>query len=347
MGSLLRYCRVLSLRVLLVSSLLALAWLAWGAGSAHASTDPSDAAVPETALDLGPSDAPSLEAAQVLPAGQDPAGSAEPAVFSVSKTAAPVVSTVTKTGAPVASNVTKTAAPVVSTASRATAPVTSTVTKTAAPAVSTVDHAVAAVEDAVASVAKPLPVPAVKLPQLRNLGVPVTTVRRTLPAMEFPARASSVPGTVRPLAKHPAVVVPPSRAAAVPPPAETFAPASALSGTASPAPGASNLAAPQIIDTPFKTLAQLRMTASPRPVVSAIQAPAQGFWIDHLATERLNIAATHGESGSSGSDSSGSHTGADIAGSWSGLSPAAGILAAGASVAPPSGPAADPGSSPD
>src|SRR5688572_12160116 len=112
MGSLLRYCRVVFLRPLLVSSLLALAWLVWGAGSADASSDPSKPAVSGTALDLGLADAPSLQAAQVLPAGQDPAGSA---VFSVAETAAPVVSTVAKTTTPLVSTITKTTTPVVAT----------------------------------------------------------------------------------------------------------------------------------------------------------------------------------------------------------------------------------------
>src|SRR5688500_14507423 len=134
MGSLLRYCRAVSLRALLVSALLALAWLVWDAGSAHASTDPSKAAVSETALDLGLSDAPSLQTAQVLPAGQDPAGSA---VFSAAKTATPVVSTITKIATPVVSTITKTATPVVSTAAQATEPVISTVTQTAAPVTKT------------------------------------------------------------------------------------------------------------------------------------------------------------------------------------------------------------------
>lgn len=314
MGSLLRYCRAVSLRALLVSALLALAWLVWGAGSAHASTDPSKAAVSETALDLGLSDAPSLQTAQVLPAGQDPAGSA---VFSAAKTATPVVSTITKTAAPV---------------------------------VATVDHTAAAVDDAVASVTKPLPLPTVKLPQLRNPNLPVATVPKTLPTVKSPVPATFGPDNAQPAAKSPSAAVPPSRAAAVTPSAEasSFAPTSTLSGTASPVPGASNLAATQNTDSPFKTLAQLRMTASPRPLVSAIKAPARGLWNDHAAPERLNIAATHGKSGSSsGSDSSGSHTAADIAETWNGLSPAAGMLAAGVSVTPPSGPAADPGSSPD
>ena len=339
MGSLLRYCRVVSLRALLLSSLLALAWLVWGAGSAHATTDSSNATVPGTALDLGLSDAPSLQAAQVLPAAQEgPAGSAEPAASSVTKTTAPVIATATKTTAPVIATVTKT-----------TAPVIATVTKTTAPVRSTVEHAVAAVDDAVASVTKPLPLPAVKLPQVRTPGVPVATVPKTPATVESPVRALPAPDTGQRLAKSPSVTVPLVRPAALTPSAEAsgFAPASSLSGPASPAPGASKLAAVQKIDSPVKTLAHLRMTASPRPLVSAMQAPARGLWNEHPATERFNMAATHGESGSSGSDSSGSHTAADIAASWNGLSPATGIRAARASMTPPSGPASDPGSSPD
>jgi len=348
MSSLLRYCRAVSLRALLVSSLLALAWLVWGADSAHASTTPSNAAVPETAVDLSFSDAPSLQAVQVLPAGQDPAGSVEPVVSTITEAAAPVVATATKAATPVISTATKAATPVISTATKAATPVISTGTKAATPVVATVDQTVAAVDGAVASATKRLPLPAVKLPQLSNSG-PVATVTKTLPAVESPVPASSAPNTGRPVATSPSVAVPPSRAAAVTPSAEAsgLAPSSALSGTASPAPVASNLATIQNINSPVKTLAHLRMTASPRPFASAVQAPARGLWIEQPAAERFNIAATHGESGSSGSDSSGSHTAADIAASWNGLPPAGGILAVGASVTPPSGPAADPGSSPD
>ena len=348
MSSLLRYCRAVSLRALLVSSLLALAWLVWGADSAHASTTPSNAAVPETAVDLSFSDAPSLQAVQVLPAGQDPAGSVEPVVSTITEAAAPVVATATKAAAPVVATATKAATPGISTATKAATPVISTATKAATPVVATVDQTVAAVDGAVASATKRLPLPAVKLPQLSNSG-PVATVTKTLPAVESPVPASSAPNTGRPVATSPSVAVPPSRAAAVTPSAEAsgLAPSSALSGTASPAPVASNLATIQNINSPVKTLAHLRMTASPRPFASAVQAPARGLWIEQPAAERFNIAATHGESGSSGSDSSGSHTAADIAASWNGLPPAGGILAVGASVTPPSGPAADPGSSPD
>jgi hypothetical protein len=369
MRSLLRYCRAVSLRALLVSALLALAWLVWGAGSAHASTDPSNPAVSETALGLGHSDAHSLQAASTITKTATPvvstvARATEPVIATVTRTAAPVtktatpvvstaaqatepvIATVTRTAAPV----TKTVAPVISTIAKTAAPVVSTVTKTAAPVVATVDHAVAAVDNAVASVTEPLPLPTVKLPQLRNPNLPVATVPKTLPGVKSPVPASSGPDNSQPLAQSPSAAVPPHRAAAVTPSAEAsgFAPTPTLSGTARPVPGASNLAVTQNTDSPFKTFAQLRLTASPRPLVSAIQAPARGALDEHPAIERLNIAATHGESGSSsGSDSSGSHTAADIAATWNGLSPAAGMLAAGASVTPPSGPAADPGSSPD
>jgi hypothetical protein len=369
MRSLFRYCRAVSLRALLVSALLALAWLVWGAGSAHASTAPSNPAVSETALGLGHSDAHSLQAASTITKTATPvvstvARATEPMIATVTRTAAPVtktatpvvstaaqatepvIATVTRTAAPV----TKTVAPVISTIAKTAAPVVSTVTKTAAPVVATVDHAVAAVDNAVASVTEPLPLPTVKLPQLRNPNLPVATVPKTLPGVKSPVPASSGPDNSQPLAKSPSAAVPPSRAAAVTPSAEAsgFAPTPTLSSTASPVPGASNLAVTQNTDSPFKTFAQLRLTASPRPLVSAIQAPARGALDEHPAIERLNIAATHGESGSSsGSDSSGSHTAADIAATWNGLSPAAGMLAAGASVTPPSGPAADPGSSPD
>jgi hypothetical protein len=193
-----------------------------------------------------------------------------------------------------------------------------------------------------------VPLPAVKPPQLPNPDVPVAFVRKTLAAVVSTALPSPVADARRPVPGHPSGEVHLTRAAAVSATAEASspAPASALSGTATPAPAPSNLATVQKIDSPFKTLAQLRITASTRPLASAIQASAQGLLHEHPAIERLNIAATHGGSGSSGSDSSGSHT-ADIAASWNGPSPAASALAAGAAVTPPSGPAADPGSSPD
>jgi hypothetical protein len=362
----LRYCRMVSVRALLVPALLALAWLVWGAGSAQASTDSSKAFVSESALDLGLSNASSLPAVQVLRAGQDPAGSAAhhvaaaadaivgratPAVSTVTRTTEPAALPVPRAAAPAVSTVTKTARPAVSAVSPAAASVAATVNRTAAPAVSTVHHAVAAMDDPVASIPQPLlrlPLPAVKPPQLPNPDVPVATVRKTPPAVASTVPPSSVADARRPIPDHPSGEVHPPRAAAVSATAEASspAPASALSGTATPAPSPSNLATVQNIDSPLKTLAQLKITASTRPLARAIQAPAQGPLHEHPATERLNIAATHGEAGSSGSDSSGSHT-ADIAASWNGLSPAASALAAGATVTPPSGPAADPGSSPD
>ncbi|MDQ1056539.1 hypothetical protein QFZ23_000440 [Arthrobacter globiformis] len=367
MGSMLRYCRTVSVRALLVPALLALAWLVWGAGSAQASTDPSKAVVSESALDLGLSNAPSLHAAQVLRAGQDPAGSAAhhvaaaadaivgraaPAVSTVAATTEPVALPVPRVAAPAVATVTKTAGPAVSAVSPAAASVAATVNRTAAPAVSTVDHAVAAMDDAIASVTQRLlrlPLPAVKPPQLPNPDFPVATVRKTLAAVVSTVPRSPVADARRPVPGHPSGEVHPTRAAAVSATAEASSPAPAsatLSGTATPAPAPSNLATVQNIDSPFKTLAQLKITASTRPPARAIQAPAQGLLHEHPATERLNIAATHGESGSSGSDSSGSHT-ADIAASWNELFPAASALAPGAAVIPPSGPAADPGSSPD
>jgi hypothetical protein len=354
MGSVLRYCRAVSVRALLVPALLALAWLVWGAGSAQASTDaPSKAVVSESALDLSLVDAPSSPAAQLLPAGQDRAGSTAhhvaTAADAVVGTTAPAVSIVTRVTEPVAFPVTRIAAPAVSAVSPAAASVAATVNRTVAPAVSTVDHAVAAVDDAVASVVHRLPRlprPAVKPPQLRNPDVPVATVRKTPPAMVSTVPPSSVAEARRPVPDHRSGEVHPHRAAAVSATAEASSPASALSGTATPAWAPSNLASVQNIDRPFKTLAQLKITASTRPPARAIQAPAQRPLHEHPATERLNIATTHGESGSSGSDSSGSHT-ADIAAFWNGLSPAASALAAGATVTPTSGPAADPGSSPD
>jgi hypothetical protein len=316
MGSLLRYCRMVSVRALLVPALIALAWLVWGAGSAQASTDPSKAAVSESALDPSLVNAPSSPAAQLLPAGQDPAGSTAQhiatAADAVVGATAPAVSIVTRA----TETVTGIAAPAVSTVSQTATPVTATVNRTVAPLVSTLeDRAVAAVDDAVASITQPLPrlpLPAVIPPQLPNPDVPVATVPETQPA---------VVSTVLPSPAADARQFVPDRP----------------SGEVNPV---------QNIDSPFKTFAQLKITASTRPPASAIQAPAPGLLHEHPVTEWLNNAATQGESGSTGSGSSSSHT-ADIAAFWNGLSPAASALATGAAVTPPSGPAADPGSSPD
>jgi hypothetical protein len=316
MGSLLRYCRMVSVRALLVPALIALAWLVWGAGSAQASTDPSKAAVSESALDPSLVNAPSSPAAQLLPAGQDPAGSTAQhiatAADAVVGATAPAVSIVTRA----TETVTGIAAPAVSTVSQTATPVTATVNRTVAPLVSTLeDRAVAAVDDAVASITQPLPrlpLPAVIPPQLPNPDVPVATVPETQPAAV---------STVLPSPAADARQVVPDRP----------------SGEVNPV---------QNIDSPFKTFAQLKTTASTRPPASVIQAPAPGLRHEHPVTEWLNNAATQGGSGSTGSGSSSSHT-ADIAAFWNGLSPAASALATGAAVTPPSGPAADPGSSPD
>lgn len=338
MGSLLRCCRIVSVRVLPVPVLLALAWLVWGAGSAQASTDPSTAASSETALSPSLSAVPSLPAVQALPAGQDPAGAADHVVTAAEAgivRAAPAVSTATRMTVPAAFPATLPAAPAVAAVSQASAPVASTV-----------GHKVAAVDATVAS-AQRLPLTAVKLPQLRTPGVPVAIGSKTLPAVELAVLASPVPDAGRPVAKSPSGAVPWSRAAAASPPAGTSShiPASEPLGIGSQAPAASNRAASQNVAVPFKTLAQLQMTASARPLVSAIQAPPQWLLYEHPATEPLTIYATHSESGSSSSGSSGSHA-ADIAAAWNWLAPAAGALAAGTSVPPPSGPAVGPGSSP-
>jgi hypothetical protein len=316
MGSLLRYCRTVSVRALLVPALIALAWLVWGAGSAQASTDPSKAAVSESALDPSLVNAPSSPAAQLLPAGQDPASSTAQhiatAADAVVGATAPAVSIVTRA----TETVTGIAAPAVSTVSQTATPVTATVNRTVAPLVSTLeDRAVAAVDDAVASITQPLPrlpLPAVIPPQLPNPDVPVATVPETQPA---------VVSTVLPSPAADARQFVPDRP----------------SGEVNPV---------QNIDSPFKTFAELKITASTRPLASVIQAPAPGLLHEHPVTEWLNNVATQGESGPTGSGSSSSHT-ADIAAFWNGLSPAAGALATNAAVTPPSGPAADPGSSPD
>ncbi|WP_142029681.1 hypothetical protein [Arthrobacter sp. SLBN-112] len=304
---------MMSVRALLVPALIALAWLVWGAGSAQASTDPSKAAISESAL--GPSlvNAPSSPAAQLLPAGQDPASSTvqhvATAADAVVGSTAPAVSTVTAATEPVVLPVTRIAAPAVSAVSQTATSVTATVNRTVAPLVS------ALVDDAVASMTQPLPrlpLPAVNPPELTDPDIPVATVRETPPAAVSTALPSPVADVGQPGPDHPS----------------------------------GKVHAVQNIDSPFKTLARLKITASTRPLASAIQAPVRGLPHEHPLTEWLNNAVTHGEAGSSGSNSSASPT-ADIAASWKGLSPAAGALAAGAAVTPPSGPAADPGSSPD
>jgi len=294
MGSLLRYCRRMSVRALLVPALIALAWLVWGAGSAQASTDPSKAAVSESALDPSLLNAPSSPAAQSVATAAD----------AVVGTTAPAVSTVTRVTEPVALPVTRIAAPAVSAVSQTATPVAATVNRTVA----------ALVDDAVASITQPLPrlpLPAVNPPQLPNPDFPAATVRATQPAVST-VMPSPAADARRPVPDHPSGMVHPV----------------------------------QNIDSPFKRLAQLQITASTRPLASAIQTPVRGLLHQHPVTEWLNNAAPHGGAGSSGSGSSASPT-ADITASWNGLSPAASALAAGAAVTPPSGPAADPGSSPD
>jgi hypothetical protein len=222
-------------------------------------------------------------------------------------TTAPAVSAVTRVTEPVALPVTRIAAPAVSAVSQTATPVAATVNRTADPLVSVL------VDDAVASTPQPLPrlpLPAVNPPQLPNPDVPVATVRETPPATVSTVLTSPAADARRTGPDH------------------------------------RSIHPVQNIDSPSKRLAQLQMTASTRPLASAIQAPAPGLPHEHPVTEWLNNAATHGESGSSSSNSSPSHT-ADVAASWNGLSPTASALAAGASVTPPSGPAADPGSSPD
>jgi hypothetical protein len=319
MGSLLRYCRVVSVRALLVPALIALAWLVWGADSAQASTDPSKAAVSESVLDPSLVNAPSSPATQLLPAGQDPASSTAQhvatAADAVVGATAPAVSIVTRMTEPVAYPVTGIAAPAVSSVSQTATPVAATVNWTVASLASTLDRTVAAVDDAVASITQPLPrlpLPAVKPPQLPNPGVPVATVPETQPAAVSTVLPSPAADARRPVPDHP-------------------------SGEVHPV---------QNIDSAFKTFAQLKITASTRPLASAIQAPAPGLLHEHPVTEWLNNAATQGESGSSGSGGSASHM-AHIAAFWNGPSPAASAVATNAAVTPPSGPAADPGSSPD
>lgn len=323
MGSLLHNCRAVSLRALLVSALLVLAWLVWGAGSAQASTAPSEGTVSEAALDVNFS--PAVSAAPLT---------AEPVISIVTKAAATAESTVSQATAPAVSTATKNTPQVVSIASHATAPAVPTVTGTAAPVVSTVEQTVAAVDHAVASVAKRLPLPVVKLPQLRNAGVPAATAPKTLPTVEFAVPAVSVPEARPPVAKTSSGAVP------------TRATAAALAGAANPASTTADLPEVQNVDAPRNTLAQLRLTASVWPLVSAIQAPPSGLWKGHPATAPLNIAATQGQPASTGLNSPGSHA-ADIAAAWDDPPAAASDLAAGASVTPPSGPAPDPGSSPD
>lgn len=313
MGSLLGYCRRLSVRVLLVPALIALAWLVWGAGSAQASPDPSKAAFSESALDPSLVNAPSSPVAQLLHAGQDPGSSTAhhvaTAADTVVGTSVPAVSTVTHVTEPMALPVTRIVEPVVSAVSQTATPVAATVNGTLAPLVS------ALVDDAVASISQPLPrlpLPELDPPQPPNQDVPIATAPETPPPAVPTVLPSPAADARRPGPDHP-------------------------SGKVHPV---------QNIDSPFKTLAQLQITTATRPLASAIQATVRGLPHEHPVTEWLNNAATHGEAGSSGSGSSASPT-ADIAAPWSPLSPTASALAARAAVTPTSGPAADPGSSPD
>ncbi|MEW1808289.1 hypothetical protein [Pseudarthrobacter sp. NPDC080039] len=285
-------------RALLVPALIALAWLVWGAGSAQASTDPSKAAVSESALDPGLVNAPSSPAAQHVATAAD----------SVVGTTAPAVSTVTRVIEPVALPVTRIATPAVSAVSQTATPLAATVNGTVAPLVSTL------VDDAGASITQPLPglpLPAVNPPQLPNPDVPVATVGETPPTLSA-VLPSPVEVARRTDPDHPSGAIHPV----------------------------------QKVGTPFKRLAPLLITAATRPLASAIQAPVRRLLHEHPVIGWLNNAAPRGEAGSSGSGSSASPT-ADVTASWNPLSPAASAPAAGTAVTPPSGPAADPGSSPD
>ncbi|GAA1275145.1 hypothetical protein GCM10009589_31840 [Arthrobacter pascens] len=339
MGQRLRSCCTVSVRALLVPALIAFAWLVWGAGTAQASPAPSGSHV-SGLLDSGgsvdPAGAvsgavPSLPAANVLPAGQDPVTAT---VSAVAGTADAVVG-------------------------EAAAAVT-TVTRTTAPVLSQVDQAVDVVDDAIGSLEPqlprlPVPVPVVQLP----VPVPVPVVQLPvplplpLPGQDAPPAAPHVPAPSapdagQPVAAIPAPAVPGSRApaasAAAPskvagPPSEASSP-----GFSSAAPAAAGV---QETGSRGQTFAQLRMTSSGRPSASAVQRDhAQPILGHPLGLDHVGLAATHGESGSTHSEGSGGQA-ADVAAFWNALSKTAGERVRDAAVALPPSPAFDPGSSPD
>lgn len=328
MGSSLRLRCSAFLRALLLPSMLALAWLIWGAGTAQASSLDSDTAqLNTTSLGSGLlSSGPSSDLTGAV------AGTLSPTVHKVVPAfTPPAAPELTRPVTRTISAVTTTTDVVVG----GVAGLASSVVNTAAPVVSQVDKAVAAVDDAVASLDP-------RLPQTRGLHVPVpvpvpvATVPE-VPVQQVPPRAVSttvpaVPGTARPAAPVPAAAV--SSAGDKANDLETAAPAPAVVPVQQ-----TGLRGP--------TLAQLLMTATARPVAAvAVQPLPFGLLNPAFALEHVNLAATHGESSSAGSDGPGAQA-ADIAAFWNELSQNAGEREHDAAMELPSSPAFDPGSSPD
>lgn len=331
MGSRLRLRCTALLRALMLPALLALAWLIWGAGTAHASPLDSETGQLNTkSLDSGLlSSGPSGDVTATV------AGTPSPSADKLSPTAdkvapnmtAPAVPDLTRPVASTISAVASTADVVVG----GTTGLASSVVKTAAPVVvSRADKAVAALDNAAAS-------PDPRLPRIsrRTLPVPVPVVRvPEVPAAEVPARHAPPRAVSTTL---PAAPAPP---AAVGSTADT---AHAVK-TAAPAPAVVSVqkSAPR-----GPTLAQLHMSASARPVAAvAVQPLPLGLLNHSFAVEHLKAAATHGESSSAGSDGPGAQ-GADVAAFWNGLSQNPGEREHDAAMVLPSSPAFDPGSSPD
>ena len=341
MGQRLRSCCTVSVRALLVPALLSLAWLIWGAGTAQASTAPSGSHISgllDTGGSVDPAGAvsgaiPSLPAANVLPASQDPITAT---VSAVADTTDAVVGEA--------------------------AAVVTTVTRTATPVLSQVDRAVDVVDDAIDSLEPrlprlPLPAPVVQLPVPVPVPVPVVQLPVPLPvpgpgqdAPPAPPAAPpvSAPDAGRPVAATPAHAVPgsltPAPSAAAPAKAPGPPPAASSPSFSSAAPAAAEV---QESGSRGQTFAQLRMTSSGRPSANAVQGDHALPVLGHqLGLHHVGLAATRGESGSSHSEGSGGQA-ADVAAFWNALFKTAGERIHDAAVALPPSPAFDPGSSPD
>jgi hypothetical protein len=222
--------------------------------------------------------------------------------------------------------------------------VVSTVTRTAAPVPSEVDTVVGTVDDTLASVDPSLPripVPGVKIPEVPVPSVDVPAVPKPLPSEPRPAPA---PDAERPVAAVPSPANAESKAPAASVVAAPSTTARASVAKTAPAPAGADVA---YFNSRGKTLAQLVMTSSGRPL-AAVTLHARPLVYAPLGLEHVHPAATQGESGpsSSGSDGSGGQA-ADVTGAWNGLTQNFGARVHDAAAALPPSPAFDPGSSPD
>ncbi|MDR6509036.1 hypothetical protein [Arthrobacter oryzae] len=354
MGGTLRNCCHTALRPFFLAVLLAVAWLAWAAGSANAASE-------------NPNPLGSLEQATVSllykkgstppPAIKDVPAPVAAVPSPVSRTAAAVVDVVD----PVISQATEVPGTAVN---KVAPPLTDAVTGTVdavTDAVDTVSDTVSTIVSGVDSLAPALPgvqvpslpipavpVPTVPLPTLPVPTVPVPTV--PLPTVSVP----TVPGTQVPLpegtipGRSPVTTASPSGFDAV---AEAHAGLEATARSDSQA-AKKTEAAPQqarravtLLEFLANTQSLRTMAATIGYVVSATPSPANAPEPEQV----FRFAALQNQSGSpaAGTGSAGAEASADVAAFWnirhdarSGLMPDAALILA-------AGPSFDPGSSPD